>query len=543
MNNSVFSFPEPRHEPVSDFAPGSVGRESLKRELDRMSSTVVDIPLVIGGREVRTGRTRDVVMPCDHGHVIARCHQAGEPEVRLAIDAALAAHEAWATLSWIERASVILRAAELLAGPYRYRIGAATMLGQAKSAYQAEIDGVCEVIDYLRHNVYFASQIYSDQPHSAPDELNRMEYRPLEGFVFAVTPFNFTAIASNLNTSVALMGNTTVWKPASTSILSSYVLMQVFMEAGFPPGVVNFVPGPASLVSDLVLGHPMFAGLHFTGSNGTFNTLWRGIAAKLDTYRSYPRIVGETGGKGFVFVHTSADAQEVATALVRGAFEYQGQKCSAASRAYVPASMWPEVQRRLTEMLARVKTGDVRDFTNFVNAVIDDASFTKIMSYIERARSSSEANIVLGGGGDNSKGFFIEPTVIQALNPRFVTMEEEIFGPVLTIYVYDDEKYVETLKLCDSTSPYALTGAIFSKDRYAYIEACRVLRYAAGNFYLNDKPTGAMVGRQPFGGARGSGTNDKAGGRLNLLRWTSPRTIKETFVPATSFEYPFMREV
>ena len=542
MNNSVFSFPEPRHEPVSDFAPGSVSRVSLKRELDRMAGTVVDIPLVIGGREIRTGRTRDVVMPCDHGHVLARCHQAGEAEVQLAIEASLAAHEAWATLSWIERASVVLRAAELLAGRYRYKIGAATMLGQAKSAYQAEIDGVCEVIDYLRHNVYFASQIYSDQPHSAPDELNRMEYRPLEGFVFTVTPFNFTAIASNLNTSVALMGNTTVWKPATTSILSSYVLMQVFIEAGFPPGVINFVPGQGSLVSEQVLAHRMFAGLHFTGSNATFNSLWRTVAGRLDTYKSYPRIVGETGGKGFVFVHNSANAQEVATALVRGSFEYQGQKCSAASRAYVPASMWPDLQLRLTEILGAIKTGDVRDFRNFVNAVIDEASFTNIMNYIDRARASSEAKVILGGTGDKSKGFFIKPTIIQALSPRFVTMEEEIFGPVLTIYVYDDEKYVETLHLCDTTSPYALTGAIFSNDRYAYIEACRVLRYAAGNFYLNDKPTGAMVGRQPFGGARASGTNDKAGGRLNLLRWTSPRTIKETFVPATDFEYPFMRE-
>ena len=542
MNNSVFSFPEPRHEPVSDFAPGSTSRALLKQELARMASTVVDIPLVIGGREIRTGRTRDVVMPCDHGHVLARCHQAGEAEVQLAIDAALAAHEAWATLSWIERASVILRAAELLAGRYRYKIGAATMLGQAKSAYQAEIDGVCEVVDFLRHNVYFASQIYSDQPHSGADELNRMEYRPLEGFVFTVSPFNFTAIASNLNTSVALMGNTTVWKPASTSLLSSYVLMQVFVEAGFPPGVINFVPGQGALVGELVLAHPMFAGLHFTGSNATFNALWRRVASRLDSYRSYPRIVGETGGKGFVFVHHSADAREVATALVRGAFEYQGQKCSAASRAYIPASMWPEVQRLLSEMLGRVKMGDVRDFSNFVNAVIDEASFSNIMSYIDRARVSSEAKVILGGRGDKSKGFFVEPTVIHALNPQFVTMAEEIFGPVLTIYVYDDEKYVETLRLCDTTSPYALTGAVFSNDRYAYIEACRVLRYAAGNFYLNDKPTGAMVGRQPFGGARGSGTNDKAGGPLNLLRWTSPRTIKETFAPATEFEYPFMRE-
>jgi 1-pyrroline-5-carboxylate dehydrogenase len=507
-----------------------------------MAGTIVDIPLVIGGREIRTGRTRDVVMPCDHGHVLARCHQAGEAEVRLAIDAALAAHEAWATLSWIERASVILRAAELLAGRYRYTIGAATMLGQAKSAYQAEIDAVCEVVDFLRHNVYFASQIYSDQPHSGADELNRMEYRPLEGFVFTVSPFNFTAIASNLNTAPALMGNTTVWKPATTSLLSSYVLMQVFMEAGLPPGVINFVPGQGRVLSGVVLEHPMFAGLHFTGSNATFNGLWQTIATNLPKYRSYPRIVGETGGKGFVFVHPSSDPVDVATALVRGGFEYQGQKCSAASRAYIPASMWPEVKRLVGDMLGRVKMGDVRDFRNFVNAVIDDASYTNIMSYIERAKASPDAEIVFGGRGDKSKGFFIEPTIIQALSPRFVTMEEEIFGPVLTIYHNQDEKYVETLRLCDATSPYALTGAVFSNDRYAYIEACRVLRYAAGNFYLNDKPTGAMVGRQPFGGARGSGTNDKAGGPLNLLRWTSPRTIKETFAPATEFEYPFMRD-
>ncbi|MEI6667331.1 MAG: L-glutamate gamma-semialdehyde dehydrogenase [Acidobacteriota bacterium] len=542
MNNSVFSFSEPVHEPVSDFAPGSPARALLKQELTRMANQVVDIPLIIGGKEIRTGRTRDVVMPCDHGHVLARCHQAGEAEVRMAIDAALAAHDAWATLSWIERASIVLRAAELLSGRYRYAIGAATMLGQAKNAYQAEIDAVCEVVDFLRHNVYFASQVYSDQPHSGQYELNRMEYRPLEGFVYAVTPFNFTAIASNLNTSVALMGNTTVWKPASTSMLSSYILMKVFMEAGFPPGVINFVPGQGSVVSEQVLAHPMFAGLHFTGSNATFDSLWRAVGARLGSYKSYPRIVGETGGKGFVFVHNSANALEVATALVRGGFEYQGQKCSAASRAYIPASMWPEVQRFVGEMLGRVKTGDVRDFRNFVNAVIDEASFDNIMGYLARARDTGDARIVFGGHGDKSKGFFIEPTIVQALNPRFVTMEEELFGPVLTVYVYKDEDYLDALALCDATSPYALTGAVFSNDRYAYVEACRVLRYAAGNFYLNDKPTGAMVGRQPFGGARGSGTNDKAGGRLNLLRWTSPRTIKETFVPATDFEYPFMRE-
>jgi 1-pyrroline-5-carboxylate dehydrogenase len=543
MNNSVFQFAVPANEPVNDFAPGSSSRALLKQELERMVGTVVDIPLIIGGREIRTGRTKDVVMPTDHGHVLARVHMAGEAEVRMAVDAAVAAQQTWSALSWVERASIMLKAAELLSKRYRSRINAATMLGQGKNAYQAEIDAACEVIDFLRFNVYYASQIYQDQPLSALDHLNRLEYRPLEGFVFTVSPFNFTAIASNLNTAVALMGNTTVWKPATTSLLSSYVLMQVFMEAGIPAGVINFVPGQGKLVSDIVLDHPMLAGLHFTGSNATFDSLWRGIAGRLGRiYRSYPRIVGETGGKGFVFAHPSADPQEVATALIRGGFEYQGQKCSAASRAYIPTSLWPEVHRQMGEMLGRIKVGDVRDFSNFVNAVIDEASFDNIMGYIERARTSDDAKILFGGNGDKSKGFFVQPTVIQALHPRFVTMEEEIFGPVLTIHVYEDERYEETLRLCDTTSPYALTGAIFSRDRFAYIDACRILRYAAGNFYINDKPTGAMVGMQPFGGARGSGTNDKAGGPLNLLRWVSPRTIKETFAPARDFEYPFLRE-
>jgi 1-pyrroline-5-carboxylate dehydrogenase len=416
------------------------------------------------------------------------------------------------------------------------------MLGQAKSAYQAEIDAACEVIDFLRYNVYYASQIYQEQPQSPMDHLNRLEYRPLEGFVFTVSPFNFTAIASNLNTAPALMGNVTVWKPATTSMLSSWVLMQVFMEAGLPPGVINFVPGSGRTISGVTLAHPMLAGLHFTGSNATFNSLWGTIAGRLEHYRSYPRVVGETGGKGFVFVHPSADPQEVATALIRGAFEYQGQKCSAASRAYIPASMWPDVQARMGEMLSRITVGDVRDFTNFMNAVIDEASFDNIVGYIAKAQGTKDAQVVFGGQSDKSRGYFVQPTVIQAFDPHFVTMEEEIFGPVLTVYVYEDSKFDETLRLCDSTSPYALTGAVFSRDRHAYIEACRVLRYAAGNFYINDKPTGAMVGMQPFGGSRGSGTNDKAGGPLNLLRWINPRTIKETFAPARSFEYPFMGE-
>jgi len=542
MNNSVFRFSAPTNEPADDFAPGTRSRQLLKSELERMALDIVDIPLVINGKEVRTGKTRDVIMPCAHGHILARCHLAGEREVQRAIDAALAARVEWSTLSWIERASILLKAAELLSTRYRHTLDAATMLGQGKNAYQAEIDAVCETADFLRYNVYFASQIYADQPRSSLDQLNRMEYRPLEGFVFAVTPFNFTAIASNLNLSVALMGNTTVWKPASTALLSNYYLMRLLMEAGLPPGVVNFVPGESRVVGKAVLSHRDLAGIHFTGSNATFNTLWRQVAEGLPNYRSYPRIVGETGGKDFIFVHASAEPLAVATAIVRGAFEYQGQKCSAASRAYIPASLWPAVKDAVTDMASRIKVGDVRDFSNFVNAVIDEASFDNIMKYIARAKASKAARVIVGGEGDKSVGYFVEPTVIQVEDPRFVTMQEEIFGPVISVYVYDDARYTETLQLCDATSPYALTGAIFSSERYPYVEACRVLRYAAGNFYINDKPTGAMVGLQPFGGARASGTNDKAGGPLNLLRWVSPRTIKETFVPPTSFEYPFLQE-
>ena len=542
MNNSVFRFDVPTNEPMNDFAPGSPSRAALKAGLERQAAQVVEIPLIIGGKEVRTGKMRDVVMPCDHGHVLARCHMAGEAEVRRAIDAALAAHDQWSNLSWIERASIGLKAAELLSKNRRYEIAAATMLGQAKNAYQAEVDAVCELIDYLRYNVYFASEIYGNQPRSAADQLNRMEYRPLEGFVLAVSPFNFTAIASNLNMSVALMGNTTVWKPASTAVLSNYLVMRALMDAGLPPGVINFVPGAGSVVGGAALGHPALAGIHFTGSNATFNHLWRGVAERIGQYRSYPRIVGETGGKDFIFVHASADPAAVATAIVRGAYEYQGQKCSAASRAYVPASLWPEVRDLVGGMVSKIKVGDVRDFSNFVNAVIDEPAFDNVMHYVGVARSSKDAKIVFGGEGDKSVGYFVQPTLIEAKDPHFATMEEEIFGPVMTVYVYDDAKYAETLRLCESTSRYGLTGAIFATDRYAYLEACRALRYAAGNFYINDKPTGAMVGLQPFGGARASGTNDKAGGPLNLLRWVSPRTIKETFVPATDFRYPFMSE-
>jgi 1-pyrroline-5-carboxylate dehydrogenase len=436
----------------------------------------------------------------------------------------------------------MLRAAELISKRYRDLLVASTMLGQGKNVYQAEIDAACEVIDYLRYNAYFASRIYGEQPKSDMSQLNRMEYRALEGFVFTISPFNFTAIASNLNMSVALMGNTTVWKPATTSLLSNYLLLKVFQEAGLPDGVVNFIPGKGSLVGSTVLKHKDLAGIHFTGSTGVFNSLWRGVSDNLTNYVSYPKLVGETGGKNFFFVHNSSDPLEVATAITRGAFEYQGQKCSAASRAYIPQSLWKQVKQLLVEQVAEIKTGDVADFGNFMNAVIDESSFDNIMTYIESAKKSNECTILTGGNGDKSVGYFIEPTIIQTTNPFSVTMKEEIFGPVITVFVYDDNQYQETLEICNKTAAYALTGTIFSNDKYAMIQACRALRYTAGNFYINDKPTGAMVGLQPFGGARGSGTNDKAGGNMNLLRWTSPRTIKETFMPARDFRYPFMEE-
>ncbi len=542
MNNIVFGFEVPANEPVKSYAPGSEEREAVRRELAALENRVEEIPLVIGGREVRTGRMAEARNPCRHAQVLARVHQAGEAEVEAAIAAARAAKREWETMSWVERASITLKAADLLATKYRARMLAATMLGQGKSVYQAEIDAACETVDYLRYNAYFASGIYADQPRSGFDQLNRLEYRPLEGFVFAVSPFNFTAIASNLNMAPALMGNTTVWKPASTSILSSYLLMQIYREAGLPDGVVNFVPGSGALVGRVAMAHRELAGLHFTGSNRTLNQLWRAVAGNLERYRAYPRIVGETGGKGFVFAHRSADPLEVATAIVRGGFEYQGQKCSAASRAYIPRSLWPAVEAAVVGMIGRIRMGETGDFRNFMNAVIDEASFDGIMGYIDRAKASPSARLLAGGRGDKSAGYFIEPTIILTSDPHFETMEEEIFGPVVTLYVYEDEDFAAALELCDTTSPYALTGAVFSRDRYAFVEACRALRHAAGNFYLNDKPTGAMVGLQPFGGARASGTNDKAGGPLNLLRWVSPRTIKETFVPATSFEYPFMAE-
>ncbi len=542
MNNAIFNINEPKNEPVFTYIPGSVERKMLEEELILQSNQVVEIPLIIGGKEIRTGNTGKVVMPSDHSHLLATYHLAGEKEVTLAINSSLDAKCEWMNLAWMERAAIMAKAAELISKKYRYRLNAATMLGQGKNAFQAEIDSACEVIDYLRYNNYFASMIYMEQPKSVSETINRIEYRPLEGFVYTITPFNFTAIAANLNTSVVLMGNTTVWKPATASLLSNYYFMKILEEAGLPAGVINFVPGSGSLISSIVLKHKDMAGVHFTGSNPTLNAIWKQVAENLQHYKSYPRIVGETGGKDFIFAHSSADPAALATAIVRGSFEYQGQKCSAASRAYIPESIWKETSKILLKMISEIRVGDVTEPENFMNAVIDEASFDKIMSYLDIARKSKHVKIIAGGGGNKSKGYFIEPTVIVTQDPYFITMEDEIFGPVITIYVYKDEQFEEALRLCDETSPYGLTGSIFSNDKYAMIKACRILRYAAGNFYINDKPTGAMVGQQPFGGARASGTNDKAGSHLNLTRWVSPRTIKETLIPATDFKYPYMRK-
>jgi 1-pyrroline-5-carboxylate dehydrogenase len=542
MNNAIFNMERPVNEHALDYGPVCRERKALNAELTRMSSEVIDIPLIIDGKEVRTGKTGKVVMPHDHGHLLANYHMAGEKEVKMAIESALRAHREWTTCSWVERVSISLKVADLIAKKYRFVMNAATMLGQGKNAWQAEIDAACETIDFLRYNAYFTSEIYKLQPISQGGVINRTEYRPLEGVIFTVSPFNFTAIGSNLNMAPVVMGNTVVWKPSSTSILSNYYLMKIYREAGIPDGVVNFLPGSGSLIGKIVLEHPYFSGIHFTGSTKTFNGIWKTIAENMMIYKSYPRIVGETGGKDFVFVHSSADPQEVAVAIVRGAFEYQGQKCSAASRAYIPESLWDDINTRIGNMISKITIGDVTEFSHFMNAVIDENSFDSIMEYIDFAKKSKDAKVIFGGKGDKSKGYFIEPTVILTTDPHFKTMEEEIFGPVMTIYVYKDKDFDDTLKICDRTSPYALTGSVFAKDRDALNHACRVLRYAAGNIYFNDKPTGAVVGQQPFGGARGSGTNDKSGSFLNLLRWTSPRTIKETLIPSTEFTYPFMKE-
>jgi len=535
-----FQPPVPRNEPVLQYAPGSAERMELKAELERQQSTVVEIPVIIGGHEIRTGDLHDVVMPHDHGHVIARCHMAAETEAQAAIEASRTAWASWSTWPWQDRAAILLRAAELLSGRWRARLNAATMLGQSKTAYEAEIDAACELIDFWRFNTRFASSIYAEQPQSAPGVWNRLDYRPLEGFVYAISPFNFSAIGGNLSTSPALMGNVVNWKPATTGMLASYYIMKLLEEAGMPPGVINFLPGHAARISDVLLASPDLAGIHFTGSTGTFQRLWKTVSDNLGTYRTYPRLVGETGGKDFIVAHESADPQALAVAIVRGAFEYQGQKCSAASRAYIPASIWNDVRERLVAMTAELHMGAPDDFRNFVCAVIDKPAFDGIKSYIEYAEASEDTEILVGGKCDDSTGYFIEPTIVLADNPRHKLMCEEIFGPVMTVHVYDPAEWRETLELVDSTSPYALTGAVFARDRDAIREAGAVLRHSAGNYYVNDKPTGAVVGQQPFGGARASGTNDKAGSMLNLLRWVSPRTIKETFAPPTDYRYPFM---
>lgn len=542
MNNAIYRFHKPENEPVYAYAPGTAEKKALKQALKQVSSEEWDIPLIIGGKEVRTGHTGKVVMPHDHKHVLATYHKAGEKEVQMAIDAAMKAHKEWSELPWVERASVMMRVAELFATKYRYLLNASVMLGQSKSPYQAEIDAPCELIDFLRFSAFYAGQLYADQPYSDKGILNRMEYRALEGFVFSLSPFNFTSIAANLNMAPAMMGNVAVWKPSTTAIHSNYLLMKVFQEAGLPDGVVNFIPGQGSVIGKVITASPDLGGFHFTGSTTTFNTLWRQMGNHLETYKSYPKIVGETGGKNFIFVHPSSPTTEVATAIVRGAFEYQGQKCSAGSRAYLPKSLWGSIKEQVGDMLKEIKMGDPQDFTNFFNAVIDEASFDNIMDYINHAKQAPDAEIIFGGNGDKSVGYYVEPTVILTTNPQFRSMTEEIFGPVITIYVYEDNQYEETLELCDRTSPYGLTGSIFARDRYAILTALEKLRYAAGNFYINDKPTGAVIAQQPFGGSRASGTNDKAGGPLNLIRWTNARTIKEAFVPPIHFSYPFLHE-
>jgi len=538
MPNARFHIPTPRNEPSLSYAPGTAERDLQKAKLAELRSREIEIPVVVGGEEVRTGRMAEVRLPHRHGQVIARYHQAGPAEVAGAIDAARTARREWSAMEWPDRAAVFLRAAELLAGPWRQVLNGATMLGQSKTVFQAEIDSACEIVDFWRFNVAFADEIYGQQPFSPPGAWNRLEYRPLEGFVFAVTPFNFTSIAANLPTAPAILGNTVVWKPASTAVYSGWHILKLLEAAGLPPGVVNFLPGPGRTVGDPILQSPELAGLHFTGSSATFDGMWRTIAENLERYRAYPRIVGETGGKDFVFAHPSADVDALVTALVRGAFEYQGQKCSAASRAYVPQSLWPAVKERLVEQASSLPMGDVEDFRNFMGAVIDRDAFDTIRGFLEFARGSPEATILAGGRSDPSTGWFVEPTVVETSNPRFRLMEEEIFGPVLTVFPYPDARLGEALRLCDETSRYGLTGAVFARDRKAIAEMARMLENAAGNFYVNDKPTGAVVGQQPFGGARRSGTNDKAGSPANLMRWLSPRAIKETFVPPTRVPYP-----
>jgi 1-pyrroline-5-carboxylate dehydrogenase len=542
MLKGFFSLPKAINEPVKSYAPNSAERVELQAMLAELQKKELDIPMIIGGKEIFTDNKIALRQPHKHKHVLGKFSRGEASHVIMAIDAALAAKANWEKMAWEQRAAIFLKAADLIAGPYRARLNAATMLGQSKSAYQAEIDAACEFIDFLRFNVNYMAQIYSQQPESSPGVWNRLEQRPLEGFIFALTPFNFTAIAGNLPTSAAMMGNVVVWKAADTQIYAANVLMEIFMEAGLPAGVINlvFVSGPTA--GEVIFKHPDFAGIHFTGSTSVFQNIWKTIGENIHLYKTYPRIVGETGGKDFIMVHPSANAKVVSTAISRGAFEYQGQKCSAASRCYIPSSLWPAVKDGLVKDIASFKMGPVDNFGNFINAVIDEKSFDKLAGYIDRAKADSEVEIIAGGTYDKSEGYFIAPTVILAKDPKYTTMCEELFGPVVTIYVYPDASFSETLKLVDTTSEYALTGSIISGDRYAIEEATVALRNAAGNFYINDKPTGAVVGQQPFGGARGSGTNDKAGSMINLLRWVSPRTIKETFVPATDYRYPFLNE-
>ncbi len=541
MNNGHFNLPVPSNEPVQSYAPGTPERKRLKEVLAEMKATVEDVPMYIGSKLVRTGKKIAMRPPHEHRHVLGYFHEGEAKHVKMAIDAALAAKAGWEALPWESRAAIFLKAADLLAGRYRAYINGSTMLGQSKTVYQAEIDSACELIDFLRFNVHYLSEIHRQQPLSAPGIHNRVEYRPLEGFVLAITPFNFTAIGANLPASAALCGNTVVWKPAYTQVYSAQVFMKVLKEAGLPDGVINMIYVDGPILGKICFSHPDFAGVHFTGSTGVFNQMWKSIGENIPRYRSYPRIVGETGGKDFVVVHPSADVDVVVTALLRGAFEFQGQKCSAASRAYIPSNLAAQVRKKLVAGVKGFSMGSVEDFTNFISAVIDEKSFTKIKSYIDSAKRSSKVNILVGGTCDKSVGYFIEPTVIETTDPHYVTMCEEIFGPVLTLYVYPEKKFSETLELVDQTSPYALTGAIISQDRAAIAEATVKLRNAAGNFYINDKPTGAVVGQQPFGGARASGTNDKAGSMLNLFRWLSLRTVKETFDPPKDYRYPFMQ--
>ncbi len=542
MSNGIVPVPIPVNEPVRAYEPGSPEKASLKAKLQEMLAEEIEIPLIIGGEEVRTGKTAKAVCPHDHGHVLGVYHKAGEAEVARAIEASQAAWREWSEMPWEHRAAVMLKAAELLAGPWRDTLNAACMLNQSKTVFQAEIDAACELIDFWRFNPYYMRFIYEQQPESDLGHWDYVEYRALEGFIFAVTPFNFASIAGNLPTAPALMGNTVLWKPASSTVFTAHWLMQLFQEAGFPPGVINLIPGSGGQVGNPVMASPHMAGVHFTGSTPVFQGMWRTVGDNIASYRTYPRIVGETGGKDFVFAHPSSDVDALATALVRGAFEYQGQKCSAASRAYIPKSIWPKLKDALLGQISEIKMGPPTDFRNFFNAVIDGGAFADITGYIQYAKDSSEAEILCGGEWDDSTGYYIQPTVIRTTNPRFKLMEEEIFGPVLTLFVYDDAALDDTLELCDTTSPYALTGAIFAQDRAAAVKMAAALRHAAGNFYINDKPTGAVVGQQPFGGSRASGTNDKAGSYLNLIRWTSQRTVKENFVPPKHFAYPFMGE-